>query len=74
MTPELSIQLHTSCPLIEGVVYGSSIHRLSGPWVYIRLDAEASPWFLAQLTNDTTKVATKEQILEALTNAARDDR
>lgn len=74
MTPELSIQLHTSCPPMDGVVYGTSIHRLSGPWVYIRLDAEASPWFLVQLTSDPNKVASKEQVLTALQQATRDTR
>jgi len=69
MTPELSILLLTSCPPIPGVIYGSSIHRLTGPWIYIRLDEEASPWFVAKLTDDPAKAATVEQVLAALRGA-----
>ena len=69
MTPELSILLLTSSPPTPGAIYGPSIHRSTGPWIYIRLDEEASPWFVAKLTDDPAKAATEEQELAALRGA-----
>lgn len=68
MTPELSIKLLVSCPPVNGVQYGTVVHRLGGPWIYVRLDEEGAPWYLAQLTHDQFAAAHPEQLLMVLRN------